>query len=140
MSTCVHIRKSIIDETLAQVPQPGKRSLEPLKSFVAGRAPYVIVEDVGVMNGAEAHKQEGDLCICLEGNVKFTYGGELIDPVFLENPDGTVNESELRAKTIRNGTETVLEPGDVFWIPAGEAHQHGCAGVARLAFIKIPPK
>lgn len=139
MSKCVFIQKKYIDETLATPQEQGKRLIEPLKTFSRENAvPFNILEDKEITNDAEIHKHEADLWLCLEGEVQFIYGGELVDPWVHKNADGTENTNELKAKTIRDGTETILHPGDWLWIPAGEPHQHICAGVARLAIIKIP--
>jgi len=133
------IRKEVIDETLKAEPTAGKKLLEPLKSLAAENSlPINILEDKDVVNDAEVHKHEGDLWLCLEGEVNFIYGGELVDPWAKKNPDGTLDERELKAKEIKGGTEVILNPGDWLWIPAGKPHQHKCNGVARLAIIKIP--
>jgi mannose-6-phosphate isomerase-like protein (cupin superfamily) len=139
---CVLIKKAEIDKALTTPATKGKKSLEPFKSFAeANNLPMNIVEDMEVSdNNAEVHKGEGDLWLCLEGKVKFIYGGELVDPWPRKKSDGSFDESEMRAKEIKNGTETMLEPGDWLWIPAGEPHQHVCEGVGRLMIIKIPSK
>ncbi len=137
---CVLVRKEEIDKTLATPPVVGKKLLEPLKSFAsANKLPFNILEDKEVLNNeAEIHKHEGDLWLCLEGEVNFIYDGELVEPWAKKNADDTENPNEIKAKEIKNGTEAVLKPGDWLWIPAGQPHQHNCAGTARLAIIKIP--
>lgn len=140
-NTCVLIQKKEINEALASEPIQGKKLLEPFKSFAAAKGlPLNVLEDKEVSNDAEIHKHESDLWYCLEGEVTFVYGGEMIDPCNVKNSDGTINENEIKAKEIRGGTETVLRPGDWLWIPAGEPHQHKCMGIARLIIIKIPFK
>jgi mannose-6-phosphate isomerase-like protein (cupin superfamily) len=140
MDKCVLVRKEEIDKTLATEPTAGKKLLEPLKSFAAAnKLPLNILEDKEVLNNeAEIHKHEGDLWLCLEGEVKFIYGGELVEPWVKKNPDGTENPNEIKAKQIKNGTEAVLKPGDWLWIPAGQPHQHICPKTSRLYIIKIP--
>lgn len=140
MDKCVLVPKEEIDKTLATVPTQGKKLLEPLKSLAAAnKLPFNILEDKEVLNNeAEVHKHEGDLWLCLEGEVKFTYGGELVEPWVKKLPDGTTDNREWKAKEIRGGTESILKPGDWLWIPAGQPHQHICGGLARLAIIKIP--
>lgn len=139
MSKCLVIRKGEIDKTLASVPTPGKKLLEPLKSLAAvNKLPMNILEDKEVSNEAEVHKHEADLWLCLEGEVTFIYGGELVNPLAKKNPDGTQDVREWKAKEIKSGTEVVLHPGDWLWIPTGEPHQHKCVDIARLAIIKIP--
>lgn len=140
MGKCVLVRKEEIDKTLASQPMRGKKLLEPLKSFAAvNKLPLNILEDSEVLdNEAEIHKHEGDLWQCLEGEVKFIYGGELVEPYFKKLPDGSEDKREVKAKEIRGGEEAILKPGDWLWIPAGQPHQHFCEKTARLAIIKIP--
>lgn len=133
------IPKNIIDETLANSPTPGKKLLEPLKSFgKESGLPINILEDMDIVNEAEVHAHEADLWGCLEGEVTFIYGGELLNPRTKKNPDGSFDERELRAKETKGGTTVILRPGDWLYIPAGEPHQHSAKGVARLYIIKIP--
>ena len=138
----VYISKGEIDKSLSNIPVKGKRLLEPIKALSARtKTPLNILEDHQILdNEAEVHKQEGDLWQCLEGEVNFIYGGEMVNPWVKKNADGTENPNEIKAKEIKNGTEIVLRPGDWLWIPPGEPHQHNCAGTARLAIIKIPGK
>lgn len=140
MDKCVLVRKEEIAKTLATAPTQGKKLLEPLKGLAAAnKLPFNILEDKEVLNNeAEIHKHEGDLWLCLEGEVTFIYGGELFEPWPKKLPDGKVDEREWKAKEILGGTESVLKPGDWLWIPAGQPHQHQCSGVSRLAIIKIP--
>ncbi len=140
MDKCVLVRKEEVAETLASIPKQGKKSLEPLKSLaLANKLPFNILEDHQILeNDAEAHTHECDLWICLEGEPTFIYGGEMVNPWYGKLPDGSENQREIKAKEIRNGTKVVLKPGDWLWIPAGQPHQHNCAGTTRLAIIKIP--
>ncbi len=140
MNNCVLVRKEDIDKTLATAPTQGKKLLEPLKSLAAAnKMPLNILEDKEVLsNDAEVHMHEADLWLCLEGEVKFIYGGEMIDPWFKKNSDGSEDQREVKAKSIRGGAESVLKPGDWLWVPAGQPHQHLCEGTARLAIVKVP--
>ena len=142
MNKSVFIPKKEIDKALAGAATVGKKLLEPFKSFAAASGlPFNILEDKEVLNNeAEVHKHEGDLWLCLEGEASFTYDGELVEPWAKKNADGTLDEREWKAKEIRGGMKVILKPGDWLWIPAGQPHQHNCAGVARLAIIKIPVK
>lgn len=142
MSTeCFVIKKEIFERTLTQEAVQGKRQLEPLKSLAAEHGlPINVLEDTDVANDAEIHKHEGDLWQCLEGEVIFVYGGEMVDPWVHKSSDGSENPNELKAKEIRNGTEVILKPGDWLWIPPGQPHQHRASGTARLVIIKIPKK
>lgn len=141
MNRCVLINKERIDETLISLPTPGKKLLEPLKSFANEHGlPLKILEDNTIINEAEVHTHEGDLWQCLEGEPKFICGGEMVDPLAKKNADGTIDERELKSREIRGGTEVILKPGDWLWIPAGEPHQHFCDGTTRLIIIKIPLK
>jgi len=139
LNNSTHISKEDIDETLKSPSEQGKRALDPLKSFRGERAlPFNILEDNKVVNDAEVHHHEGDLWLCLEGEVDFICGGEMVDPWFEKNADGSDNTNEVKAKEIKGGTETTLKPGDWLWIPPGEPHQHKCEGIARLVITKVP--
>lgn len=138
---CVFVPKSLLDETLASASTAGKRLLEPLKTHARESGfPVNILEEQGVWNDAEVHKTEDDLWLCLEGEVKFIYGGELVAPRVAVAADGTQNKNELQAKEIVGGEQVVLHPGDWLYIPAGAPHQHGAEKSARLAIIKIPAR
>lgn len=138
---CAVVRKSDIDATLASAPAQGKRLLEPLKTMAAElKLPLNILEDHKVSNEAEVHRHEGDLWHCLEGEVTFVYGGEMVNPWAKKLSDGGVDDREIKSNDIRGGTEAVLHPGDWLWIPAGQPHLHRTDKTARLAIIKIPAK
>lgn len=129
------VRKSMIDSALAEPPVKGKRLLERFKSFAESSGfPGKILEDTEVTNEAEVHRTEGDLWFCLEGEVTFVSGGELIDPREHKTPD------ELKGSGISGGTEYLMKPGDWLWIPAGEPHLHKTDATARLIIIKILEK
>ena len=133
------IPKKIIDESLASPPVEGKNILEPLKSLAKKHnVPMNILEDTQVTNKVEVHVYESDIWYCLEGEAKFLIGGEMVDQYGRIKPDGTVDDRELRAKGLKNAQEVILKPGDWLWIAAGEPHQHGAEGTARLVIIKIP--
>src|SRR3989338_383068 len=139
MSNWVLVKKEIIEETLRAESKQGKGLVEQLKSLAAEKnLPFKILEDKEVVNEAEVHRHEGDLWQCLEGEVTFICGGELVEPKAKQNPDGTLDEREWKGKAIQDGTEMVLRPGDWLWIPPGVAHQHNCKGIARMFIIKIP--
>ena len=139
--SCIVVSKSKIDETLAQSPSQGKRLLEPLKTLAAGaKLPINILEDKEVSNEAEVHRHEGDLWQCLEGEVTFVYGGQMLNPWAKQLPDGGTDDREIKAKEISGGTEVALHPGDWLWIPAGQPHLHKTDGTARLVIIKIPTR
>ncbi len=139
MNPSTFISKQQIDETLAVAPTPGKKLLEPFKSFAKERnLPFNILEDKEITNDPEIHMHEADLWYCLEGEVTFVYGGQMVEPSFRKKADGTENANEICAKSISGGTEVVMHPGDWLWIPAGEPHQHISSGLARLMIIKIP--
>lgn len=136
---CAVIRSGAVKEMLALPAQDGKRELEPLKAFSrANNVPLNILEDTNVDNEVEVHVHMGDLWYCLEGEVTFTHGGEPVDPRSKVKKDGTIDEDEIRAQEIKNGTTTILSAGDWLWIPPGVAHKHQCRGTAKLAIIKIP--
>lgn len=140
MNECVLIKKDMIEETLKTVAKQGKGLVEPLRSFaLQHKLPFKILEDVEVINEAEVHGTEGDLWYCLQGEVQFIYGGELVDPKMVII-NGVANENEFKAKEIRGGIKTILSPGDWLWIPSGQPHVHHCVDTARLIIIKIPVK
>ncbi|MEK7108723.1 MAG: hypothetical protein AAB844_01250, partial [Patescibacteria group bacterium] len=107
--SCIVVSKSKIDETLAQSPSQGKRLLEPLKTLAAGaKLPINILEDKEVSNEAEVHRHEGDLWQCLEGEVTFVYGGQMLNPWAKQLPDGGTDDREIKAKEISGVTEVAL--------------------------------
>lgn len=133
------IKKKLFDKTLRSTPAPGKSSLEPFKSFAKiNNLPLNVVEDVKVINKAEAHRFFNDLVLCLEGTVRFVCGGKLSNPKYKVKKDGKIDKNELLAERIVGGTTIILNPGDWLWIPANTPHQHQCKKVGRLLFIKIP--
>ena len=138
---CVLIKNDDVHATLGSVPTQGKKLLEPIKTLSKTfQVPFNILEDKEVLNEAEVHIHEADLWQCIEGEVTFIYGGEMVNPWFKKNKDGTEDTREIKAKEIRGGTTSILKPGDWLWIPAGIPHQHICAKTARLIIIKIPEK
>ena len=140
MNKIAFIQSSVIAETLAQAPVQGKRLLEPLKRLaVELGAPINILEDhQALTNEAEVHTREGDLWHCLEGEVEFQVGGEMVEPWFKKLADGSENRREIKAKKIAGAERHVLKPGDWLWIPPGVPHTHRASGTARLYIIKIP--
>lgn len=135
----IHISKSRVDEALAQAPVQGKRQLEPLKSLaIETGSPLKIIELDHHVNVPEVHRYLDDLWYCIEGEVRFFVGGTMIEPRTRTASDGTLDETEIRAKSIEGGKEIVMRPGDWLWIPAGEPHQHTTKETARLFIIKIP--
>jgi len=133
------VRASDFTAALASVPVVGKRVLEPLKTLATeNRLPFKIIEDHEVsVSECEVHVLEGDLWSCLEGAVRFTVGGKLVEPKHRKNADGSDNVNELVADAIEGGEVIILEKGDWLWIPAGEPHLHTCEGTARLLIVKI---
>lgn len=136
---CIHIPKSRVDETLGQSPVQGKKLLEPLKSIAAHTGcPLQIIELDHHTNVPEVHKYLDDLWCCIEGEVRFFVGGTMIKPGIRTAPDGTLDETEMRAKGLEGAEEILIKPGDWLWIPAGKPHQHITGDTARLIIIKIP--
>src|SRR3989344_7128884 len=101
MKPCRVFKKEEMAVMLAQNPFPGKHQLEPLKSlFLAKELPFGVIEDFEVKESeAEVHKHEGDLWHCLEGEVEFTCGGELVESWIRDGSNG----NELGGKDIKNG-------------------------------------
>lgn len=134
-----HILRTLIDETLAGAPQQGKRLLEPLKAFsLAHGVPVHILEDVAVSNPPEIHTKEADLWICISGNPTFVVGGSIVNPQPQVRPDGSINNDEITGDAVEGGTEYVLQPGEILFIPAGIPHTHRADESARLYIVKIP--
>ncbi|OGY63546.1 MAG: hypothetical protein A3I89_02085 [Candidatus Harrisonbacteria bacterium RIFCSPLOWO2_02_FULL_41_11] len=129
------VRKEEINKFLEREPVVGKKMLEPLRTLVlAKELPFGIVEDFEVKESeAEVHKHEGDLWLCLEGEVEFTCGGELVESWIRDGSNG----NELGGKDIKNGQKVVLKSGDWLWIPPGEPHLHR-AKLARMVVVKVP--
>lgn len=135
----IYIAKQTIDETLAQDIEVGKRQLEPFKAFAQqNKLPITILEDTNVSNDVEVHRHEGDLWICLSGEVEFVVGGVLVEPWAKQLPDGGIDDRELKAKILTGGERYTLREGDILWIPAGQPHLHKTSGTARLYIIKVP--
>ncbi|HEY4479124.1 MAG TPA: hypothetical protein VI981_02095 [Candidatus Paceibacterota bacterium] len=127
----IHIENSHIQGVLKQESVEGKRLLEPLKEFAKiNGVPFNILEDKNVDNDAEVHMHEADLWHCLEGEVTFICGGQLVNGKAKVNKDGSLDEREWKAKEIKGGREMILSPGDWLFIPAGEPHKHSAKGVA----------
>lgn len=138
-TSALYIPKSKVDETLVASSTQGKKLLEPLKSLaIETGSPLKIIELDHHVNVPEVHKYLDDLWYCIEGEVRFFVGGTMIEPRMRTLPDGTLDETELRAKSIEGSKEILVRPGDWLWIPAGEPHQHITEGTARLFIIKIP--
>ena len=141
IKSCAFIPSSVVKESLAQASVDGKRELEPLKSFAKEHGlPLNILEDKNVVNDAEVHRHKDDLWICLSGEVIFTVGGEMDAPWAKQLPDGGVDDKEIKAKKINNGTQHTLHEGDILYIPAGQPHTHETKTEARLYIIKLPAK
>ena len=137
----VYISKEQVDEALSHDPQEGKRLLEPLKSIWQSKgSPINILEDHKVSNDAEVHRHEGDLWICLEGEVSFTVGGKMVDPELGKKADGSDHDLEVKAASIEGGEEHTMRKGDILWILAGEPHAHKTDLTARLFIIKVPAR
>ena len=135
----VYISKSKVDETLAQSPKQGKKLLEPIKSIAAQtNSPLKIIELDHHTNVPEVHTYLDDLWCCIEGEVRFFVGGTMIEPRTRVAPDGTLDETEMRAKGLEGAEEIVMKPGDWLWIPSGMPHRHITDKIARLFIIKIP--
>ena len=137
---CVFVSEAEIAKTLETSPTQGKRSLQPFKDFAAAnKLPFIILEDHNVTNDFEVHREEADLWLCLEGEVTFTYGGELIDGKPKDLGAGRVDEREWKSEEAKGTLTQILSPGDWLYIPPGAPHKHDCPnGTARLLIIKIP--
>ncbi len=135
----VVVRSERIRETLAVVHTPGKKELEPFKSFADQHGlPFKVHEHPQEFGPAEVHLNEADAWVCLEGDVEFLVGGSLEGETSFLVRGGVTNRNEIRGRTI-TGAETVhLKAGDHLFIPAGVPHQHRGIGQARSFIYKIP--
>ena len=65
---------------------------------------------------ATVHGTLSDLYVVQEGSATLVTGGSLVDPQPANRP------GDQRGSAIRGGTERVIGPGDVVFIPPGMAH------------------
>ncbi|MDP3646371.1 MAG: hypothetical protein Q8R25_04770 [bacterium] len=131
MEKHVVVRKGEISEILASPSSQGKKMFPPFGGFEGQKSAFRLLEDTAVHNAPEIHETEGDLWLCLQGEVQFTCGGTLTDRK-------EVAEHELTGSNIVNGEVIILREGDWLWIPPGIPHQHSAETTARLIIIKIP--
>jgi len=131
MEKHVIVRKGEISEMLASPSNPGKKMFPPFGGFEGQKSAFRLLEDTAVQNAPEIHETEGDLWLCLQGEVQFTCGGTLID-------SREVAPHELTGSSIENGEVITLNEGDWLWIPQGVPHQHSAEKTVRLIIIKIP--
>ena len=66
--------------------------------------------------GAEIHENYADFFFVVRGSAKLLTGGTMQD-------GKTVSPGEIRGKSVLNGVETTLNPGDIVHIPATVPHQ-----------------
>lgn len=133
------LQKEEVEAMLVSQPLSGKNLLEPLKGIAQAQfLPFNIIELAEYTNKVEAHTFLNDLWFCLEGEVRFLCGGTMQEPYTRVRSDGTLDETEMRAKGLEGAQEIIVKQGDWFWIPAGMPHQHITAKTARLMIIKIP--
>lgn len=133
------LSKKDVEATLVSQPLSGKNLLEPLKSIAQVQSlPFNIIELTEHTNKVEVHNILNDLWFCMEGEVRFLCGGTMQEPHTRVRSDGTLDETEIRAKSLDDAQEIMVRQGDWFWIPAGMPHQHITEKTARLMIIKIP--
>jgi len=139
MGKYVVVRNALIQETLAQPYTPGKKELEPFKSFALKHGlPYKIHEHPEEFQLAEVHMTESDLWICIEGLVEFVVGGKLGENPWFFEKDCVQNPHEIRSNVVYDGNMIFLDPGDHLWIPPGTPHMHRGYNKARSWIYKIP--
>lgn len=131
MEKHVVVRKGEISEMLASPSSPGKKMFPSFGGFKGQKSSFRLLEDTAVTNAPEIHMTEGDLWLCLQGEVQFICGGELADKK-------EVAKNEFTGTRIENGETLTLHEGDWLWIPPGVAHQHSAEKTARLMIIKVP--
>lgn len=123
------ISKQQIDEALATTPKRGKTTT--LDVTLTHGAATRIVRNVDASNRPEVHSDEADLWEGLTGSVTFILGGELTGEL-------EVIGNTTLGEGIEGGTEFVLTPGTMLYIPAGEVHAH--YGTGEMLVTKIPNK
>ena len=135
----VVLKKALVDETLAAEPEEGKHPLNPFtEAAKTAGANITLLEITKDESRAEVHRGTIDFFYCLEGEIEFITGGELVEPFLREYEDGTVNDLEVRAPKIAGGEVEKLEAGDMIWIPNGLPHSNRTDSHARLLVLKIP--
>jgi mannose-6-phosphate isomerase-like protein (cupin superfamily) len=137
----VFIPVELIEATLMTPHTPGKKELEPLKSFaIEHNLPFKIHEHPGEFGMAEVHMAEDDVWVCIRGAVEFIVGGTLKGDTWFLEKDNIPNPNEIRAAGIENGNTVMLKNGDYLVIPVGIPHMHRGTGQARSLIWKIPVK
>ncbi|KKW27889.1 MAG: hypothetical protein UY70_C0006G0038 [Candidatus Kaiserbacteria bacterium GW2011_GWB1_52_6] len=131
MEKHVIVRKGEISEMLASPSNPGKKMFPPFGGFEGQKSAFRLLEDTTVSNSPEIHETEGDLWLCLQGEVQFTCGGTLTEPQ-------EVAPNEISGRAIEGSETMTLHEGDWLWIPPGVAHMHAAEKTTRLIIIKIP--
>lgn len=79
---------------------------------------------------AESHETRDIVMIVQSGKATLVVGNDIVDPT---RPSPT----ELRGTAIRNGTERVVEAGDVINMPAGVPHQFLLAPGEQITYIDV---
>ncbi|MBS3149520.1 hypothetical protein J4455_02385 [Candidatus Woesearchaeota archaeon] len=81
MPKSVLIKKETIEESLKSKVTKETKHLEPIKSFSKeNNIPLSIIEYSEVLNNLpEIHENEADLWYCLEGEVEFICGREIVN-------------------------------------------------------------
>lgn len=136
LTKCIVVRKKDILKVLTIPAKQGKRLLPWINLPQTLSLPFNILEDVGVTNKPEVHRNEGDYWECLEGEVFFVCGGKLVNPNVVKVVEG--KPTEWIGDAISGGKKILLKPGDRLWIPPGTPHTHWkLRGSARLMIVKI---
>ncbi|MCX6628380.1 MAG: hypothetical protein NTW28_12210 [Candidatus Solibacter sp.] len=100
-------------KTLAPKMNAQKAAFETIASF--GNYSFMVAHREGP-GEAEYHATQADLFIVQSGEATLVVGGELVD-------GKTTAPNEMRAASIKGGTEKKLAAGDAVTIPAKVAHQ-----------------
>jgi len=85
-----------------------------MKSFLKERGiPANVLEGMDVHdNVVEVHRHMADFWIGLKGEATFIVDGELVESFVKDKGEGTINDLEICAKSIRGGETVVVGPGD----------------------------
>jgi mannose-6-phosphate isomerase-like protein (cupin superfamily) len=100
-------------KTLAPKMSAGKVASETIATY--GNYLFMVAHREGP-GEAEYHAKQADIFVVQAGEATLTVGGELVD-------GKTTAPDEMRALSIKGGTEKKLAAGDIVTIPAKVPHQ-----------------
>ena len=133
----VLLAKAMLDETLAQEPQTGKRDMTPFSALAKSLGvPMTMIEAKATTGKVEIHRRHADVWLCIDGTATIRCDGTAPDAT-VRVKDGVANEYELRGDAIEGGVDHALLAGDWLFIPAGQPHQLIAPDYARFIVVKV---